>query len=542
MSMKELRPYQDTIVTRVINSNSNMIICLPTGGGKTVIANALMSKIDGYKVFIVPRLELIKQAHDEFGDVDVIWSNKTSLTGKDVIISSKDSLRTQYDKVPHDKPLTLIFDEAHISIEQTFNIVQALKPDRVLGLTATPERMDGLALLKGTDAIHKFGVFDEVLKTETVPSLINKKFLAPLRYYTRPIDGITNVKAKSATGDELTGAQMTDLFTKNHVWGDLVQCYKEYGVGRPAIGFTPTVKMADQVSAIFQEAGYDFRTIHGQMSVKEREDLIEKLKNGEIDGLVNAALLTYGFDCPVASYAFSCRHIKSRPLWFQMVGRVLRTAEGKKDAIFIDHGDSISEFSEPECPLPILDELIQWKADGETLEEKEARKENLKKVQETMKILQELDPIPSEMVEVTTENTYSRLIRVINSLREENKLLLQQKESFEKEQKRLAKAVNEANLRSAQLEQKNKELAGNRIRKIDKDATFEFVRVNYCKIRRWIENDKPEMMEKYGDSHKATVEWFKKKQNYIDFIYDDYTFANGMAYWKNHYSKNWRRK
>ena len=86
--MKELRPYQDTIVTRVINSNSNMIICLPTGGGKTVIANALMSKIDGYKVFIVPRLELIKQAHDEFGDVDVIWSNKTSLTGKDVIISS----------------------------------------------------------------------------------------------------------------------------------------------------------------------------------------------------------------------------------------------------------------------------------------------------------------------------------------------------------------------------------------------------------------------------------------------------------------------
>ena len=86
---KSLRPYQQAIVDQVVDIPRDYVICLPTGAGKTVIANALMEALEGICIFIVPRLELIEQAKTEFGDVDVIWANKTELTGKKVIIASK---------------------------------------------------------------------------------------------------------------------------------------------------------------------------------------------------------------------------------------------------------------------------------------------------------------------------------------------------------------------------------------------------------------------------------------------------------------------
>lgn len=529
--MKELREYQAITVADVTGSDKDMIICLPTGSGKTVIAAEIIKRLPGIKVFIVPRLELMGQALQEFGkdNADVIWKEKTSLTGKSLIVSSKDSLRKQYVNIP-EGDVTLIFDEAHVGIKATKSLVDKIHPVRVLGLTATPERMDGLALLKGSDSIHRYGVFDEVLKAETVPSLIRKGYLSGLRYYARPIEGITEIKPESGIGEELSGKQMLQIFNENHVWGDIVQCYETYGKGRPAIGFTNTVALADKVTGLFSDAGYDFRTIHGGMKVKERAGLIEMLKTGQIQGLVNADLLTYGFDCPEASYAFSCRHIRSRPLWFQIVGRILRISPGKKDAVFIDHGDCISEFSEPDCALPIMDELIEWRADGETKEQKKARKKKLKQVRETMGIIQELDPLPSRMVEVTMENTYDRLIRIIKRLRAENGRLTDavvQKERQSAEKDRVIIRLQEEN-KKAVFE---KELAESGIVKsVDSEETFLFVKNNYCK-RRWLYRN----VQNPEEAHILTKNSLLEDEGKLPFYFDKATFEKGMDYWKRNY-------
>ncbi len=529
--MKELREYQATTVEDVTGSDKDIIICLPTGAGKTVIAAELINRLPGIKVFIVPRLELLGQALEEFGrdNADVIWADKTRLTGKSLIVSSKDSLRKRTDDIP-DGDVTLIFDEAHIGIKATKALVDRIKPSRVLGLTATPERMDGFALLKGSDSIHRYGVFDEVLRAETVPSLIRKGYLSGLRYYAKPIEGITEIKPESGVGEELSGKQMLEIFNDNHIWGDIVKCYEEYGQGRPAIGFTNTISLADKVSGLFTEAGYDFRTIHGGMKVKEREELINMLKAGKIHGLVNADLLTYGFDCPEASYAFSCRHIKSRPLWFQIVGRILRISPGKTDAVFIDHGDCISEFSEPDCALPIMDELVEWRADGESKEQKKARKKRLKQVRETMGIIQELDPLPSKMVEVTMENTYDRLIRIIKRLRTENGRLadaVAQKERQSAEKDKEIVKLQEEN-RQAVFE---KELAESGIVKsVDSEETFMFIRDNYCK-RRWLFRNEKDLEE----AHRLTRESLLSDESRLPFYFDKATFEKGMEYWRKNY-------
>lgn len=570
---KTLRPYQQNIVDKVLGSDKDLIICLPTGAGKTVIASALMENLPGTCLFIVPRLELIGQAKDEFGDVDVIWANKTSLTGKKAIIASKDSLRTQLKKLTKpdsdknepkliiDGQLTVIFDEAHVSIKQTYALTEFLRETfsdiRILGLTATPERMDGFALLKGDDTIHKYGVFDRVLQEETVQSLIDKEFLVPLRYFAKPIEGITNIKPDTALGEELSEEQMNRILTENNVWGDLVACYEEYGKGRPAIGFTVTVTMAEEVARLFQDAGYDFRVIHGEMSVAERENLITSLHDRKIDGLVNAALLTYGFDCPPASYAFSVRHIKSRPLWFQMVGRILRLSDGKPDAIFMDHGDSISEFAEPANPLPILAPIMDWRVDGENKEQKQIRKKGMKRAQEAMRAIQELSPMPADMVEITPEDINKRLADALLKLRAENGSLRLAVEAIKKQADEL-KAQNDALKEKYKATIKEKERIAEdaeiRLRAkeallaaaksaqqastkvIDEKKTFDYIRANYCRYRNSLPDaDAPD------EQHLKVMKMIYADEPKLDFYFDRVTMSKSFSYWRTNYKKNYQR-
>lgn len=540
---RTLRPYQRAIAEGVIASGKDQVICLPTGAGKTVTADAIMKGLPGTKIFIVPRLELIGQAKKEFGEAatDTVWADRTELTGKKVIVASKDSLRSQIGKLKLDgsEPLTLIYDEAHIGIRQTRSLTDAFRKKcpgvRVLGLTATPERMDGLALLKGYDEVHKYGVFDEVVQEETVDSLIRKGYLAPLKYYAKPIEGITEIRPDSSKGEELSAEQMMRIMDEKGIWGDLVGCYEKYGMNRPAVGFTVTVAMAEAVAKLFTDAGYDFRVIHGEMKVSERKQLIDLLSAHRIDGLVNASLLTYGFDCPPVSYAFSVRHIKSRPLWFQMVGRILRTFKGKMNAVFVDHGDSISEFAEPSNPLPILAPVMDWRADGEDREQKAARKLRARKVQETMQLIQDLAPLPSDMVEITTEDTYTRLIAAVQKLRKENgslRALIKKSEADRAQLEGAAqKAAAIAEQKTQALIEKEKELQAAK-KTIDRDATFEYVRANYCRIRRSFRSVKGA-----DQQHAMTVKAITESEPKLSFYFDRTTLMNGFDYWKTHYKE-----
>lgn len=591
-----MRPYQEEMARRVLESKSDDIVCLPTGGGKTVIAGEIIDRLSDAGetvVFVVPRLELIDQADKEFEDCDFIWSDRTVLTGKKKIIASKDSLRSQCGKLP--EGIVMIIDECHISLKQSKLLVDRIKPKRVIGLTATPERMDGLALVKGKNGrLAKWACWDSVIQTESVASLIDKGYLSKLRYYTKPIEGITEMKSDSATAEELSGEQMEDIFDKNQIWGDIVDCYEKYalrdGKRRPALGFTTTVEMAERVAALFAERGHRFEVISGNMSVDLRKSLIDALANGEIDGLVNAQLLTYGFDCPPVSYAFSCRHVKSRPFWFQMVGRILRVSEGKEDAIFIDHGDSISEFAEPDCSLPILDPCIKWRSEGETKEQKAERKKRMRNVRETMKELQSLDPIECALVEVTNEDTWQRMIRIIRRQREENERLkelndelsnaranqvsLIQQQRYENERLRAQndalKKEGESQTQKLRQELQKEKTEKEKLKKIvggeskkakitgpkncvavdyppddrreeDKNGTFEFVRINYKKIRysvrESLKGEKLEHGEKMKKEHELTVKRLMSLAPNLSFRLVEWQLNRSLDWWQYEYNK-----
>ena len=156
---KELRDFQDKVVKKVCKSNEDILISAPTGCGKTFIAEMIINELSKQNeeynfLFVVPRIILIHQFLEELtafkeSDFDIIQAENTKLSGKRFILASKDSLENYIEKLPYN--LIMFIDEVHEGLKQSFKLVQKIKPVRLFGLTATPERSDGLSFMKGID-------------------------------------------------------------------------------------------------------------------------------------------------------------------------------------------------------------------------------------------------------------------------------------------------------------------------------------------------------------------------------------------------------
>lgn len=432
---KELRDFQLKTVIECVKTKDNVLISAPTGCGKTYIAEMIMFELSKQNenfnfLFVVPRIILIQQFLEETtvfkeNDFDIIQAENTRLSGKKIILVSKESLDNYIEKLPNN--LVMFIDEVHEGIKHSFNLVQKIKPLRCIGLTATPERNDGYSFFKGVDLeneekLHQYGLFDRYIDAISIKEAQNLGYLCDLKYISRNDLDVLDIKSKGV--DEFTETEITELFNKYNIWGDLVKTYKKYGKNKdgtykPALGFTNTVNMAEKVAIIFNNAGFNFKVISGTTPLKERFSLIEDTKTGKINGLINADLLTYGFNCPEISYIFLCRHIKSRPLWVQMIGRGLRP--GKPELYFIDHTDSISEFSNAYYDIPFEANNFNWNVNGMTTIYK---KKLIKEKKETAKIRKELYKYifnkDEKLILINQENRNRYMLELLKKLKEEN--------------------------------------------------------------------------------------------------------------------------
>jgi superfamily II DNA or RNA helicase len=189
--MVNLRPYQDAAVAKVAASFAknvrSVLVCAPTGSGKTIIATDLIRRhaAEGkYSVFIAPRRELIDQTAVKLDALGIrygvlmaddprrdMWAN--------VQLASIDTLRSRLRRcgdVPLATPSLVIVDEAHLYVTKYRVDLLDLWPDAFrVGLTATPARKDGRGLRI---------LFDDLIEVATVKELTEQRYLVPARYFS----------------------------------------------------------------------------------------------------------------------------------------------------------------------------------------------------------------------------------------------------------------------------------------------------------------------------------------------------------------------
>lgn len=331
-----LRPYQERAIeqSRSLLAAGLKRICIvaPTGAGKTVLAASIIKSASdrGSRVlFLAHRRELIDQASGKLTQLGV-WHGVTmsghpkSDPAAPCQVGSVQTVVRRLDSMP---PFDVIFvDETHLARAKSYTkILDAFPNAVVLGLTATPWRLDGKGLGK---------VYEDIVVVERVSNLIRDGFLVQPRVFAPVSPNLAGVRT---TGGDYNLADLAKLMDQDGLTGDIVRHYHELTPGRPAVVFASSVQHSLHLADRFKEAGYRAEHVDGKMRANERTEILARFRSGETQIVSNVDILTEGFDLPRLEVCILARPTQSSVKYLQCVGRVLRPAPGKREAIILDH-------------------------------------------------------------------------------------------------------------------------------------------------------------------------------------------------------------
>lgn len=334
--MVQLRDYQEAAVQAVRDSfragNKRTLLVSPTGSGKTVIFSYIaagMARNNKRILIVAHRRELLKQISGALKKVGVthavLSGGSLGVPTTNVVVASVFTLVRRMKMM---KPFDVIIgDEAHHFTPQSSwgKVVAGFPTARVLGVTATPERLDG----KGMGQM-----FDDMVMGPTVAELTAQGFLSPAIVYAPSAPDLGSVGTRM--GDYVQ-KQLEEAMDKSVITGSAVKHYGKYASGRRAIAFCVSVKHAKDVAQDFRDAGYTASHIDGGMDDGERDGVLAKFETGEIQVLTSCDLVSEGFDLPAVEVAILLRPTKSLGLYLQQCGRAIRPHPDKERTIILDH-------------------------------------------------------------------------------------------------------------------------------------------------------------------------------------------------------------
>jgi DNA repair protein RadD len=337
------------VAAEIATGKRKVIVVSPTGSGKTVMATALIRTVarGGRVLFLDHRRELTAQCsrklHAAGIDHGIIQAGFPSRPGERVQVASVQSLHARAIRgSAMDMPEAdlVIVDEAHHVRARTYQRIIEAYPDAIIiGLTATPCRADGRGL---------GNVFETMVEAPQIAELIELGHLVPTTVYAPSRPDLTGVAVRR--GDYVETELAARVDTQKLV-GDIVEHWHRLAERRRTVVFATGVKHSVHIRDEFRRAGVAAAHIDGTTPLEERDLILKQLAEHSIDVVVNCAVLTEGWDCPEVSCLVLARPTKSLGLFRQMVGRVLRTAPGKVDALIIDHAGAVFAHGKIEEPV-----------------------------------------------------------------------------------------------------------------------------------------------------------------------------------------------
>lgn len=356
----QLRDYQQEAIDRVRKqfSKGKKKICfqLSTGGGKTIIAAFMIQNAikKGLKVlFLVHLKELIQQTSDKIALLDTkhgIICQGYQPAEADCQLAMIQTFARRLEKNTF-KPDLIITDEFHHACSNTYKKVLEAFPDaKVVGLTATPERLDG----KGLKDVAE--VLVEGPKTKW---LIDNKFLNSYKYYSvkNELD-LSHLHKKMGDYDK---QELDEEIEKSGIIGDAVDHYSKYLGGKKAIVFCTKVAHSIDVAERFNAAGIKAAHLDGRLDKATRATIIDQFRKGEVTVLTNCSLISEGFDVPDCDGVIMLRPTLSLGLYLQMVGRGLRPSD--HPTVILDHVGNYKRHGMP-------DSERVWTLEGRTKKKK----------------------------------------------------------------------------------------------------------------------------------------------------------------------------
>lgn len=348
------RPFQQRILEALEAERQrgymrNLVVAA-TGTGKTVISALDYKRISEQQgnrlplLFVAHRKEILEQAMGCFRTVlrdqnfgELLVDGKTPIEWKHVFASVQSLNRQQpWERLGVNYFRYVIIDEVHHGAADSYRqILEYLKPEILLGLTATPERMDGSSILP--DFRGRFAA--EI----RLPEALEEKLLCPFHYF-----GVSdsadlsddrfwrngrydaNALEEHFIGDHFAARQRVDTIV------GALKRYQPELEGVKGVGFCVGVRHACYMAACFNEIEISSASLTGNTPGEERSELLRRFRQGELTFLFTVDVLSEGVDVPDINLVLFLRPTDSLTVFLQQLGRGLRHAPGKDCLTVLD--------------------------------------------------------------------------------------------------------------------------------------------------------------------------------------------------------------
>ncbi len=336
-----LHPYQEEALQNIrltIKSGvRRMVVQAPTGAGKTKIAAAIVDgglRKGSKMAFCVPAISLVDQTVESFyaegiRGIGVIQANHEMTDWSQPVQVC--SIQTILARKAYPEANTVIFDECH----RLFDAHKAWleHPDwknivPMIGLSATP----------WSKGLGKY--FDSLLKVIDTKSLIEMGYLSKFRVFATGHPDLSGVK--NVAGDYHEG-QLSEAMQQGSLTADIVRTWQEKWGKDKTLVFGVDKAHAKSIQERFEHAGISCGYQDAETDADERRDIKRKFHNGDYKVVSNIQTLTTGVDWDVRCLVLA-RPTRSEMLYVQIIGRALRTAPGKEEALILDHSDTTSRL------------------------------------------------------------------------------------------------------------------------------------------------------------------------------------------------------
>ncbi|MFE9607056.1 DUF3427 domain-containing protein [Streptomyces sp. NPDC006012] len=342
-------------VEREIRSRHQNLLVAATGTGKTVMAaldyRNLRDKLRGKLpklLFVAHRKEILRQSLRTYREVlddasfgELLYNGQEPKDWTHVFASVQSLNPRRLEQLSPEHFDVIVIDEFHHATADTYRrVIERFKPTELLGLTATPERMDG------------FNVQDEFFDGRIAAELrlweaLENDLLCPFHYFGLP-DGtdLANLGWRSGTYDR---NELGSLYTGDHARARIVIKQIKDKIAHPAsmraLGFCVTKAHASFMARCFREAGFKAEALDSDSFSGVRERVLKDLKAGRIQVIFSVDLFNEGLDVPEVDTLLLLRPTNSATVFLQQLGRGLRRTANKPVLTVLDFiGQHRAEF------------------------------------------------------------------------------------------------------------------------------------------------------------------------------------------------------
>lgn len=378
---KEARDYQNDMDAEIRsafrNGHKRVLVCSPTGTGKTFVATRLLKGCEvkgNHSMFMAPRRELVMQSANAligFGVVPgIIMAGEPMNMHRKTQVASFDTLHSRVvkrKKMPLPPCNLLAVDEAHLTLAETRKeLIAEYKGAFVVGFTATPAGPNGRPMKE---------VYDHLIVGPPIRWFIDEGWLVEMRYFAPTAPDLKKVKLNK-DGDYQEKA-LSRVMNTSALVGDVVENWMAHARGTSTVVFCVDRAHARHVTEQFVGNGIAAEYVDGETPTEQRKAIFKRVDNGTTRVLVNVFVASYGLDIPRLQTIVMARPTKSLVLYLQMAGRVLRptfkegmpistqeerlaaiAASDKPFACMLDHSGCVIR-------LGYIDDYIPWTLEGD---------------------------------------------------------------------------------------------------------------------------------------------------------------------------------